>query len=86
MIEDVLGKKLPAKRVFTLSIQHISNEVIELGKVHTGGELTGKDFHWTMSVPAIWSDAAKQFMREVATEVCLSAIKLIPLVIIKYFL
>lgn len=71
MIEDILGKTLPAKRVFTLSIEHISNELIQLRKEHTGTKVTVNDFHWTLSVPAIWSDAAKQFMREVSTEVCL---------------
>ena len=27
------------------------------------------DINWVLTVPAIWSDAAKQFMREAAVEV-----------------
>lgn len=28
------------------------------------------DIHWILTVPAIWADSAKQFMREAAYEVC----------------
>jgi hypothetical protein len=28
-----------------------------------------RDINWVLTVPAIWSDAAKQFMREAAVEV-----------------
>jgi len=27
------------------------------------------DYHWVLTVPAIWEDAAKQFMREAAEKV-----------------
>ena len=33
-----------------------------------------KDIRWVLTVPAIWTDAAKQFMRDAATEVGLNKI------------
>lgn len=52
-----------------MSIDHITKDMVQLGKEHSGKDISKKDFHWTLSVPALWSDAAKQFMREAATEV-----------------
>lgn len=35
------------------------------------GTLVGNDdIHWIITVPAIWADSAKQFMREAAYKVC----------------
>jgi hypothetical protein len=31
--------------------------------------IRNSDIHWVLTVPAIWNDAAKQFMREAAEEV-----------------
>jgi hypothetical protein len=31
--------------------------------------LEEKDIHWVLTVPAIWNDVAKQFMREAAENV-----------------
>ena len=32
-------------------------------------QLEEQDIHWVLTVPAIWNDVAKQFMREAAEEV-----------------
>lgn len=32
-------------------------------------ELTKEDICWVVTVPALWNESAKQFMREVAIEV-----------------
>ena len=69
MIEDIMGKTLPAKNVFALSFEYLINETIQMGKDNGREDLTVKDFHWALSVPAVWSDAAKQFMRLAAEEV-----------------
>lgn len=41
-------------------IKHASNHVCNLNE---------GDFLWVITVPAIWKDAAKQFMREAAEKV-----------------
>ena len=42
--------------------------VIEANK-QLGGALTKDDVKWVLTVPAIWTDSAKHFMREAAIEV-----------------
>ena len=57
-----------AKKVFSESIRFLKEHLMEaLSKRKT--LFTVEDIHWVLTVPAIWSDAAKQFMREAATEV-----------------
>ena len=34
-----------------------------------GTQIDNKDIHWVLTVPAIWTDSAKQFMREAAYKV-----------------
>lgn len=65
VIEDESGKSMKAKMVFAAGIEYL--------KKHAEGLLNtrGMDFNeweirWVLTVPAIWSDAAKQFMRESA--------------------
>ncbi|KAK3610274.1 hypothetical protein CHS0354_029734 [Potamilus streckersoni] len=65
MIEDETGKKMAAIDVFSLSIRSLKNHLTQmLEKQGTGVRDT--EIHWVLTVPAIWSDAAKQFMRQAA--------------------
>jgi hypothetical protein len=70
-IQDITGKSLSANVVFSLSIKYLKDDLIEnlksslLDKV-----IQESDIHWVLTVPAIWNDAAKQFMRSAAEKVC----------------
>ncbi|KAK3610272.1 hypothetical protein CHS0354_029731 [Potamilus streckersoni] len=65
MIEDETGKKMAAIDVFSLSIRSLKEHMTQmLEKQGTGVKDT--EIHWVLTVPAIWSDSAKQFMREAA--------------------
>ncbi|XP_063409591.1 heat shock 70 kDa protein 12B-like [Mytilus trossulus] len=65
VIEDITGKSVLAMDVFSLSIQALKDHLMELlGK--RGTTMTVKDIRWVLTVPAIWTDAAKQFMRKSA--------------------
>ena len=67
-LTDIKGKELPAMTVFSESIRYLKEHLLEaLAKRATTMKV--EDIHWVLSVPAIWSDAAKQFMRESAVEV-----------------
>ncbi|XP_053399659.1 heat shock 70 kDa protein 12A-like [Mercenaria mercenaria] len=70
MLEDASGKKkLLAKTVFSLSIKYLKDDLIKLSESRiAGGGLRDEDIHWVLTVPAIWNDAAKQFMREAAQQ------------------
>ena len=68
ILKDIKGKELPAMTVFSESIRYLKEHLLEeLTKKAT--TMTEEDIHWVLTVPAIWSDAAKQFMRESAVEV-----------------
>ena len=74
MIEDETGKSLKAKTVFTHGIRYLKSHALATID-RQGKTLDEMDIHWVITVPAIWSDAAKQFMREAALAVRLFCIK-----------
>ena len=69
IIKDEMGRPLPAIVVFKLSIQYLSQDLFEVCSRSLKGGLTMNDIRWVLTVPAIWSDGAKQFMREAAEKV-----------------
>lgn len=72
MIEDITGKSVLAMDVFSLSIQALKDHLMEtLDKRGIGMRV--KDIRWVLTVPAIWTDAAKQFMRKSAEKVMVFA-------------
>jgi hypothetical protein len=64
-IENVAGRPVPAMKVFGTSIRALMNHLF-LKLIERGFEIEPKDIRWVLTVPAIWSDAAKQFMRNSA--------------------
>lgn len=66
-IKDVKGKEMLAKTVFSESIKFLKDHLLaELKKKKT--TIKVEEIHWVLTVPAIWTDAAKQFMRESGIE------------------
>ena len=64
------GKFVKAKTVFAQSIRFMKDEAIQVISLETGDEhFKAKDIQWVLTVPAIWTPRAKQFMREAAYEV-----------------
>ncbi|XP_045204834.2 heat shock 70 kDa protein 12B-like [Mercenaria mercenaria] len=64
-IEDETGKTLEAMKVFEHGIRYLKDHA--LSTINTQGKLVDEmDIHWVLTVPAIWSEGAKQFMREAA--------------------
>ncbi|XP_068688676.1 heat shock 70 kDa protein 12A-like [Montipora foliosa] len=63
------GKKVDALVVFSLSIKFMKDEAVKIIRARTGVEsYSANDIQWVLTVPAIWTPAAKQFMREAAYE------------------
>ncbi|CAC5405256.1 unnamed protein product [Mytilus coruscus] len=65
VLEDVRGQPLPAIDVFSLSIKALKdhlNSTVEIKNIILDDEKT----KWVLTVPAIWTDTAKQFMRKSA--------------------
>ncbi|KAK3578318.1 hypothetical protein CHS0354_004228 [Potamilus streckersoni] len=68
-LEDETQKSLPAKTVFSLTIRYLKEDMLKNSKDKlSSGHLIEDEITWVLTVPAIWTDAAKQFMREAAIE------------------
>lgn len=69
-LKDDKGLTMPAMKVFTEGIRYLKDHLLKTCEA----DLVGLEFdevHWVLTVPAIWDDSAKQFMREAAIEVIL---------------
>ncbi|XP_052785785.1 heat shock 70 kDa protein 12B-like [Mya arenaria] len=75
-IEDIQGKSLLAKTVFALSIKYLKDDLLAVTNDRVLGMIKDSEIHWVLTVPAIWDDGAKQFMREAAIEAGILADKL----------
>lgn len=69
MLIEEGGKKLLAMEVFSTSIRYLKEE-FEKEKEKQGKKVRDEEITWVLTVPAIWDEEAKQFMREAAEEVC----------------
>ncbi|KAK3600518.1 hypothetical protein CHS0354_028718 [Potamilus streckersoni] len=59
------GKPFPAIKIFSCAIEYLVNHMLST----MDGKLAGvkrDDVHWVLTVPAIWDDKAKHFMRTAA--------------------
>ncbi|KAG9276847.1 heat shock 70 kDa protein 12A-like [Astyanax mexicanus] len=69
MITSKNGKKMRAIKVFSESLKFMKDHALKMiGQHSTGMKYVASDATWVLTVPAIWSPAAKQFMREAAVE------------------
>lgn len=68
-IEDVRGREYSAKHVFTLLIRALVDRFKEAFKRQNLSDIRDGDIKWVLTVPAIWSDTAKKFMRHCARDV-----------------
>ncbi|XP_060557848.1 heat shock 70 kDa protein 12B-like [Ruditapes philippinarum] len=67
LLYDENKKAMTALHVFSSAIKFLKDDLCdEISKKMTGFE--ERDIFWVLTVPAIWTDAAKKFMREAAVE------------------
>lgn len=67
-IEDVRGYVMPAIDVFAAGIKALKEHMmghIEKQKI----KIKESEIKWVLTVPAMWTDQAKEFMRESAEKV-----------------
>lgn len=65
-IKDMTGKPMRAMDVFALCIKYLKDTMIEAMKQKITFDIEDKNIDFVITVPAIWGDAAKLFMREAA--------------------
>ncbi|KAK3577080.1 hypothetical protein CHS0354_037109 [Potamilus streckersoni] len=73
IIKDLNGKKLCALDVFSAAILYLKQHLLDfLNSREKHVHVTLEDIHWVLTVPAIWNDSSKQFMREAASKAGIS--------------
>jgi molecular chaperone DnaK (HSP70) len=68
-IEDEHGRSLLAADVFGMSIKFLVEDMLKHACKGIEGLIESFEIHLVITVPALWSDAAKQFMYEAAEQV-----------------
>lgn len=76
MIRDISGKELSALYVFSKAIEYMHDHLLEGLEQNEDDELDQENIHWVLTVPAIWHDSAKQFMRDAAEQAGIRSEKL----------
>lgn len=71
-ITDETGKEMEALKVFQYSIQFLKDHLFKSISDKIKG-IKEHDLHYVLTVPAIWEDSAKQFMREAALQAGIKA-------------
>lgn len=64
-LEDVTGRSLPAAEVFRLSIKALKDHLLETLR-KSCDMIKEEEIRYVLTVPAIWTDPAKEFMRAAA--------------------
>lgn len=71
MIRDIKGDEMPAIDVFSAAIKYMKDCLLkELNEEDYENAVEADNIRWVLTVPAIWDDTAKLFMRIAAEKVC----------------
>ena len=68
LLEDDKGKKMEAMKVCSAAIGYLKKHLLSTCKKQLT-DIEDSDIKWVLTVPAIWTDPSKQFMREAAEKV-----------------
>jgi molecular chaperone DnaK (HSP70) len=68
VLEDITDKALSVVDVFTLTIKALVDHLLSMLKKQ-GKLIHNDEVQWILTVPAIWTDTAKQFTRTSAEKV-----------------
>lgn len=66
LLEDAKGKQQPAVDVFAKSLRYMKEHLLRAMKTNLGLDPDPLSIRWVLTVPAIWDENSKQFMREAA--------------------
>uniref|UniRef100_A0A8C5QLT4 Heat shock 70 kDa protein 12A n=1 Tax=Leptobrachium leishanense TaxID=445787 RepID=A0A8C5QLT4_9ANUR len=60
------GKKVKALEIFAYALQYFKEQALKELSDQAGSDLDNDEVRWVITVPAIWKQPAKQFMRQAA--------------------
>ncbi|XP_066980915.1 uncharacterized protein [Macrobrachium rosenbergii] len=66
LLEAANGRKIPALKIFSYALKYFREHALKELSDQAGVEVLEEDVRWVITVPAIWSHPAKQFMRTAA--------------------
>ena len=69
MIEAANGKCLPAVDIFAMTLKFLKDKATEQLHRQNESSSANKAIQWIITVPSIWTDAAKDVMRKAAIKV-----------------
>ncbi|XP_060582887.1 heat shock 70 kDa protein 12A-like [Ruditapes philippinarum] len=75
-LTDEMGQTLPAIDVFAMAIEYLVNDMHDVINKRMFGVLERSEVHWVITVPAFWTDSAKQFMRKAGEQAGIDDCKL----------
>lgn len=67
-VSTIDGKQMSCLTVIAACIEHIKEKTLERIK-DANEDFDENDIHWVLTVPAIWSEQARQFMIKAAAKV-----------------
>ncbi|XP_033743258.1 heat shock 70 kDa protein 12B-like [Pecten maximus] len=78
LIKDINGEMMPAKTIFSMAIRYLREHLLGMAQKQVVSDLDEGMIGWVITVPAIWDEGAKQFMREAAqvAGICTDYLKL----------
>jgi len=76
-LKDENNKKLKAMRIFVICLKALRDEILQKLNGSKVGEITTSDVLWMITIPAIWTDEARQFMSEAARKAGLTRTRLV---------
>lgn len=69
-IQAANGKKMLALKVFSHALRFFKDHCLQELSDQSSTRIVNDDIRWVLTVPAIWRQPAKQFMRQASYEVC----------------
>lgn len=63
------GKRMPAVTVFAHALRYFKDHALQELSDQSSTRILNEDVRWVVTVPAIWKQPAKQFMRAAAYKV-----------------
>jgi hypothetical protein len=70
MARAICGTEKPAIKVFASALRYIQRRLLDfINQAMSGGSrIDNSDIRWVLTIPCIWSDAAKDVMRQAAKQ------------------
>ena len=67
-IKDDTGKSIQSIKIFALTLRFLKGHLLNALRMR-GRDISTEDIKWLVTVPTMWNDVCKQFVRQAAVQV-----------------